>query len=117
MPTPAAIMTTIQDRALGLCLDTGHYLYGGGDPVELVKRHGDRMSCLHLKDIDEKKVDVPWGMGNVDAKGIMEALAAQHPTNKPVFFIEYETSHGTDLANNVGKCCENFSKYCEEMTK
>jgi hypothetical protein len=47
----------------------------------------------------------------------MQALHAQNPTNKPVFFIEYESSHGTELANNVGKCCENFSKYCEEIAK
>jgi inosose dehydratase len=36
---------------IGLCLDTGHYLYGGGDPVEAVKKYGSRIWHLHLKDV------------------------------------------------------------------
>lgn len=51
------LLTTVQDRALGLCLDTGHYLYGGGDPIDVVKRHADRMSCLHLKDINANRLN------------------------------------------------------------
>jgi inosose dehydratase len=36
---------------IGLCLDTGHYLYGGGDPVEAVQKYGSRIWHLHLKDV------------------------------------------------------------------
>jgi inosose dehydratase len=36
---------------LGLCLDTGHYFYGGGDPVECARVHGKRIRHLHLKDV------------------------------------------------------------------
>ena len=36
---------------LGLCLDTGHYFFGGGDPVEAVRLYGDRIRHLHLKDV------------------------------------------------------------------
>jgi len=36
---------------LGLCLDTGHYFFGGGDPVEAVRMYGDRIRHLHLKDV------------------------------------------------------------------
>jgi inosose dehydratase len=36
---------------IGLCLDTGHYVYGGGDPVEAVRKYGSRIWHLHLKDI------------------------------------------------------------------
>lgn len=34
-----------------LCLDTGHYMYGGGDPVEAVKKYGPRILHFHLKDV------------------------------------------------------------------
>ncbi len=37
---------------LGLCLDTGHTVVGGGDPVEIVRRYADRLVHLHLKDVD-----------------------------------------------------------------
>jgi inosose dehydratase len=36
---------------VGLCLDTGHYLYGGGDPVEAVRKYGSRIWHLHFKDV------------------------------------------------------------------
>jgi len=40
--------------ALGLCVDTGHTVVGGGDPVGLARRHADRLSHIHLKDVDER---------------------------------------------------------------
>jgi sugar phosphate isomerase/epimerase len=116
---PETVLKVSEGRSkrIGSCSDTGHWYRSGLVPVDCIKQLNGRVIELHLKDLNEKKQDVPWGTGVTNAKGIMEALAAQKPTHKPVFFIEYETSHGTDLANNVGKCCENFSKYCEEMTK
>lgn len=36
---------------LGLCLDTGHYVYGGGDVVAYLEKHVSRVWCVHLKDI------------------------------------------------------------------
>jgi len=40
--------------AVRLCLDTGHYAYGGGDPVEAVRKYGKRIEHLHLKDVSKK---------------------------------------------------------------
>src|SRR5688500_8143099 len=37
---------------VGWCLDTGHLLIGGGDPVAFVRDHGDRVVHVHLKDVD-----------------------------------------------------------------
>jgi inosose dehydratase len=37
---------------VGWCLDTGHLVIGGVDPVEFVRRHGDRIVHAHLKDVD-----------------------------------------------------------------
>ncbi len=41
----------VEADLLGLCLDTGHYFYGGGDPVEAVRMYGSRIRHLHLKDV------------------------------------------------------------------
>lgn len=35
---------------VGLCFDTGHYLFGGGDPVEAVRKYADRIWHVHFKD-------------------------------------------------------------------
>jgi len=37
---------------VGLCLDTGHWHYAGGDAVEAVREYGERVRYLHLKDCD-----------------------------------------------------------------
>jgi inosose dehydratase len=37
---------------LALCVDTGHTVVGGGDPIDLTRRHADRLAHLHLKDVD-----------------------------------------------------------------
>jgi len=42
-----------------LCLDTGHVAYGGGDNVELIRRFGDRIGYVHLKQVD------PWVLRQV----------------------------------------------------
>jgi inosose dehydratase len=45
------------DRALeltsiGLCLESGHQLVGGGDALDTFRRWGDRINHVHLKDAD-----------------------------------------------------------------
>ncbi|MGA2012130.1 MAG: TIM barrel protein [Solirubrobacteraceae bacterium] len=35
---------------VGLCLDTGHLLLGGGDPVVAIREWGSRINQVHLKD-------------------------------------------------------------------
>jgi inosose dehydratase len=40
---------------LGLCLDTGHYVYCGGDAVAFLEKQVSRVWCVHLKDLCETK--------------------------------------------------------------
>jgi len=37
---------------VGLCVDTGHLVVGGTDPVALTRDHVDRVLHVHLKDVD-----------------------------------------------------------------
>jgi inosose dehydratase len=51
--TPAeieALMEHTDPELVGLCLDTGHATYGGGDPVDLVARYAGRIRHVHFKD-------------------------------------------------------------------
>ena len=54
--TPAEIARLMEMTDIGLCLDTGHYIYGGGDPVEAIERFGSRVEYLHFKDVDPAKL-------------------------------------------------------------
>jgi inosose dehydratase len=38
----------------GLCLDTGHLVIGGSDPVEVAEQAADRVKHVHLKDVDRE---------------------------------------------------------------
>jgi inosose dehydratase len=37
---------------VGLCLDTGHWHFGGGDALQAMQEYGERVWYLHLKDCD-----------------------------------------------------------------
>jgi inosose dehydratase len=53
----ANLLDRFAPRDLALCLDTGHYAYGGGDPVALLRRHGSRVRWVHLKDVDPVRLE------------------------------------------------------------
>ena len=46
------VMRRTDPDVLGLCLDTGHLTYAGGDPAHAVVEFGERIWHLHLKDCD-----------------------------------------------------------------
>jgi inosose dehydratase len=57
--TPDEIDRLLSDTdagLVGLLLDTGHCVYGGGDPADVVKRHGSRIRYVHLKDVREAEL-------------------------------------------------------------
>jgi inosose dehydratase len=70
-----------------LCLDTGHALYLGQDPVALYERWATRIPYLHLKDLDPARVDGgfwssvragafrPLGEGALDLRALLGALS------------------------------------------
>ncbi|MBL8156702.1 MAG: TIM barrel protein [Anaerolineae bacterium] len=44
------LMGRVDADLVGLCLDTGHWHYGGGDAVQCLDEYGERVRYLHLKD-------------------------------------------------------------------
>ena len=55
--TPAEIDELMRrtDRSLlGLVLDTGHIMYGGGDPLRVLEGHPGRVWHVHFKDCDRE---------------------------------------------------------------
>ena len=50
--TRADVDRVLAGSVIPLCLDTGHLLIGGTDPVELARTVPDRVAHVHLKDVD-----------------------------------------------------------------
>lgn len=48
------LMALTDPELLGLCLDTGHCLYGGADPLTLLRRYRWRVWHVHLKDMEPR---------------------------------------------------------------
>lgn len=58
--TPAELDRLLREtdpELVNLLLDTGHAVYGGGDPVELLRDHGQRIRYLHLKDVNRAELE------------------------------------------------------------
>jgi inosose dehydratase len=50
--TASQIEAALAHTDVPWCLDTGHLLIGGVDPVGFVREHADRIGHVHLKDVD-----------------------------------------------------------------
>lgn len=89
-----ALAQRLAGTAAGLCLDVGHYLVGGGDPVDAIRRHGRLVTHLHAKDVDPSvlarlrageldgfggairgRLFTELGNGALDLAGVVAALA------------------------------------------
>jgi inosose dehydratase len=58
--TPSEVATFFDATCasgIGLCLDTGHCYYGGGDPVEEAEKYIGILGYLHIKDINRAVLD------------------------------------------------------------
>jgi inosose dehydratase len=65
------LASAIAADVLPLCLDVGHFLVGGGDPVTALQRFGKRVAHVHLKDVDR---DVLAGLGDGSIDGFRGAV-------------------------------------------
>lgn len=63
------LMARTDPSLLGLVLDTGHIIYGGGDPVAVFDKHAARVWHVHFKDCDRRVAEAARvrGLGYLDA--------------------------------------------------
>jgi inosose dehydratase len=64
------LLGAVDSECAGLCVDTGHSVYAGIDPVTLFHRHADRVAYVHFKDVDPHQLSSV----RVDAKGFWDAV-------------------------------------------
>lgn len=87
------LMALTDPELVPLCLDVGHYLVGGGDPVQALRTYGQRVTHVHLKDVSPEilgglhddtvagfddairaRVFTELGAGILDLEGVLRAL-------------------------------------------
>lgn len=42
----------LERTSIDLCLDTGHFVLGGADPLQYLRHWGSRVNHIHIKDVD-----------------------------------------------------------------
>ncbi len=102
-------------QLLGLCLDTGHWTYGGGNAVGALRQWADRVWHVHFKDcqsdIAERARNGEWdyfqaveqglfcelGHGAVDFRGFLAELTCLHYSGWIVVEQDVLPNQGTPL--------------------
>jgi len=120
------LMELTDPELLGLCLDMGHYAFGGGDPAEALEKYYPRIWHIHFKDFDsrvgqearaynydyftsvEKGVFCELGKGNVDFPSIVKKLLEKGFEGWIV--VEQDVLPGM---GSPRQCAENNRKYIE----
>ena len=88
----ARVLDRIDGSLVGLCLDTGHFGYGGADPARAAEDYHELIRHVHIKDVSDaimagvraegrgldealrRGVFCPLGRGDVPIGGVMDAL-------------------------------------------
>ncbi len=129
--TPAEVgklMEMTNPDLLGLCLDMGHYTFGGGDPVEALKKYYNRIWHVHFKDFDPKigqaarennynyfmavaeGIFCELGNGNVDFESIVDILNKNGYNGWIV--VEQDVLPGM---GSPKKCADHNRKYIKSL--
>lgn len=100
-------LRVLQGCRIGLCLDTGHLLVGGADPVEIARQFPERIAHVHLKDVRadlarqvrtgdlsyaeavSRGMYVALGRGDVDLAAIVKSL--EHNGYQGWYVLEQDT--------------------------
>lgn len=87
-------MAELDKDLVGLCVDTGHCIYAGINPSELIETYQDRVEYIHFKDIDLE--------------------VHQHTTANNVDFY---TAIGNGVFCPLGQGCVDFSQVKQTLQK
>ncbi|HEX2396197.1 MAG TPA: sugar phosphate isomerase/epimerase, partial [Bacteroidales bacterium] len=100
-PNAADIWKNIKDRdsRLGICLDIGHTIRDGKDPVSDIQEYGSRIYDMHIKDVTRADKDgktIEMGRGIIDIPGVIAAIKKINYTGK--CSLEFEKDMKDSLA-------------------
>lgn len=119
---PGEIDRLLDGSEIGLCLDTGHVMAGGGDPLAVAERAAARVKHVHLKDVDATRAEQvragavsyrdavadgmyrPFGRGDVDIARIVAALDGAGYTGW--YVLEQDLVLDGEPPQGAGPCVE-----------
>ena len=107
-----------RSRRIGACVDTGHWVRSGLNPVECLKKLEGRIISVHLKDVNEwgnpAARDVPLGQGKANYRAVLKELRRQG--FRGVMSVEYE-HQSPKLMEDVAACVSFVEKTVVALVK
>ena len=95
---PHHVRRFLQGCETGLCLDTGHLVVGGDDPVEVASLATNRVRVVHLKDVDRLLADLvaagKVGFEDAVSRGVFKALGDGDVDIERVIWLLEESGYG-----------------------
>ncbi len=82
---------------IGACVDTGHVLRSGEDPVNWIKALGPRVHDVHIKDFSDANTEHVLGKGKLDILGVLKAL--KEVKFQGILALEYEKNEKDPIAD------------------
>jgi sugar phosphate isomerase/epimerase len=100
-PSPLDVLQLVnqRDQRLGICMDVGHTVRIGQDPVEVIQRCSKRLYDFHIKDVTEAKAEgkaIEVGRGVIDIVGVLRQLV-QIPYQYHLA-LEYEANEAAPMS-------------------
>lgn len=94
-----------RDPRFGICYDTGHHARSQGDVLATLKKIGDRVRSVHLKDVvaaDPDGHDCVYGTGIVDVRAFLAELTQQKFNGH--IAVEYEWFRSPTFTADIAQC-------------
>ncbi|MHB8863153.1 MAG: ThuA domain-containing protein [Pirellulaceae bacterium] len=110
---PEGILEVCQGRSprIGACPDTGYWIRAGIDPLEGIRKLGDRVIAIQAHDLNELTADghdVPWGTGKAEFAKLIQELRRLNIT-PTLFDIEYSYDFEDNMAE-MAECAKFFDQ-------
>jgi inosose dehydratase len=80
-PSPLDVLRMVKDRdaLMGICMDVGHTVRIGEDPVAVIQQCASRLYDFHIKDVNQATAAggaVPVGRGVIDIVAVLRTLVS-----------------------------------------
>jgi len=107
-PSPLDVLRLVQsrDQRMGICMDVGHTVRIGQDPVEAIQVCANRLYDFHIKDVTEatpKGKSIEVGRGIIDIVGVLkELIKVQYQYHVALEYEANETAPMTGMCESFG---------------
>ncbi|WP_410608362.1 TIM barrel protein [Amycolatopsis sp. lyj-109] len=82
-PEIEQFLNETDSRYANLCLDTGHVAYGGGDNLDLIRRFGERVGYVHIKQMDPAVLDQVAAENLSFGEAVKRGVCVEPPAGVP----------------------------------